>query len=76
LQQAITLKVRFAATVGRTHPRLRQRHLLAGDRDVPRLMAEPRLLAVRLTLMPLSATLRDFVLQQALSNAQPDLDGK
>jgi hypothetical protein len=39
-------------------------------------MAEPRLLAVRLTLMPLSATLRDFVLQQALSNAQTDLDGK
>jgi hypothetical protein len=76
LQQAITLEVRFAPTAGRTHPRLLDRHFLTSDGDIARLMAEPRLLAARHSLMPLSATLGNLVLQQALSDAQPDLDGK
>jgi hypothetical protein len=49
---------------------------LAGDHDEASLVAEAGLAAIRQPLMPLPATLPDFVFQQTLSDLQAHLDGK
>ena len=76
LEELVPLQLRFAPVVGVADPRLVDRCLLARDRDEAPLVAEPGLCAVRHSLMPLAAALRDFVFQQALGHLQTHFDGK